>query len=67
MTQTTNPTTLAAGRAGLAIKSFAAFDASSLTAAASFPQAATIIARKYHLEPVVARLVCHLAGIGKDA
>lgn len=58
-----NPVALAgADRAGININGFSAFDFSSDTSPAFNPQA--FIARKYHLQPVVARLVCDLAGIG---
>lgn len=60
-----NPAPLAAGRAGNAINGLCALDASSNTASLLYPQA--VIARRYHLQPVIARLVCDLAGIGGRA
>jgi hypothetical protein len=60
-----NPATLAAGRAGNVINGLVALDASSNNANPSYSQA--LIARRYRLEPVIARLVCHLAGIGLTA
>jgi hypothetical protein len=61
-----NPAALAgADRAGMNILAFASSDNSINTISAFSPQA--FIARKYHLQPVVARLICDLAGIGGRA
>jgi len=61
-----NPAALAgADRAGMVINGFSASDPSSHISPAFSVQA--FIARKYHLQPVVARLVCDLAGIGGRA
>lgn len=63
-----NPATLAACRAGNeAINGFEPFDAFDLTAVPARPQVATIIASKFNLDPVLARIVCDLAGIGMEA
>lgn len=65
---TTNPAAQTACRVrNEVINGFEPFDASNSTAAPVLPQAAIIIARKYRLEPVLARLICHLAGIGSEA
>lgn len=63
--ETRNPAALAQGRAGMSIIGLDDRDATSHSANASYPQA--FIARKFHLQPVVARLVCDLAGIGGRA
>lgn len=60
--ETRNPAPLATGRAGMNIIGLDTLDVSSNSALASYPQA--YIARRFHLQPVVARLVCDLAGIG---
>jgi hypothetical protein len=66
MTQkTVNPASLATGRAGNSITGFEALDITSNTALASYPQA--YIAQRFHVQPVIARLVCDLAGFGGRA
>ena len=60
-----NPASLATGRAGNGIRSFEALDTTSITALTSYPQA--YLSRKFHLQPVVARLVADLAGLGTRA
>lgn len=60
--ETRNPAALSQGRAGM-IKGFDGLDLNpSNTANASYPQA--YLSRKFHLQPVVARLVADLAGLG---
>jgi hypothetical protein len=66
LTQKTNPAVRTARRVRDEVNGFAPI-ASDHTAASVQPQASIIIARKYRLEPVIARLVCHLAGIGLEA
>ena len=63
--KTVNPASLATGRAGNGINGLVALDISSNTAIASYPQA--YIAHRFHVQPVVARLICDLAGLGGRA
>lgn len=64
--ETLNPAALAgANRAGKNIRDFDAPDARHNKGSLTYPQA--FIARRFHLQPVVARLVCDLAGIGGRA
>ena len=58
-----NPAALAgANRAGKIVKEFDAPDRLDSRGCLSYPQA--LIARRYHLQPTVAAVICDLAGIG---
>ncbi|UVC09866.1 hypothetical protein IHQ71_04430 [Rhizobium sp. TH2] len=61
--KTRNPAALSQGRAGNGISGLVALDIqSSHSANACYVQAH--LTRKFHLQPVVARLVADLAGLG---
>jgi hypothetical protein len=63
MTQkTVNPASLATGRAGNVINGLDDLISSSNTAIEPYAQA--YVARRYHIQPYLARLICDWSGIG---